>query len=120
MNERQLAAQLRREGFSHTYVWEDGANAFYPEHTHPMETAHIILDGEMTLNMNGKAQTLRAGARLRCSRGHVSLGQNGSVRLPLPDWRALNYVCILVHCYPNTRFVVILRGASFAPRRISN
>jgi hypothetical protein len=51
MNEQQLTAQLRREGFSHTYVCEDGPNAFYPEHIHPMETAHIILEGEMIFTM---------------------------------------------------------------------
>jgi mannose-6-phosphate isomerase-like protein (cupin superfamily) len=78
MNERQLAAQLRRECFSHTYVWEDGANAFYPEHTHPMETAHIILDGEMTLSMNGKAQTLRAGARCDVPAGTIHSAKMGA------------------------------------------
>ena len=75
MNEQQLAAQLRREGFSHTYVWEDGANAFYPEHTHP--TAHIILDGEMTLTMNGKAQTLRASARCDVPAGTAKMAARG-------------------------------------------
>jgi hypothetical protein len=45
MNEQQPTAKLRREGFSHTYVCEDGPNAFYPEHIHPMETAHIIARG---------------------------------------------------------------------------
>jgi quercetin dioxygenase-like cupin family protein len=63
MNHQELTAQLRREGFTHTYVWEDRPNAFYPDHTHPTETAHIILDGEMTLTMAGKQQTYRAGDR---------------------------------------------------------
>jgi mannose-6-phosphate isomerase-like protein (cupin superfamily) len=60
MNEQQLTAQLCREGLSHSYAWEDGPNVFYPEHTHPTETAHIILDGEMTLTMGGEPQTFRA------------------------------------------------------------
>jgi hypothetical protein len=38
-----LERQLHREGFLHTYVWQDGSNAFYSDHTHPIETAHIIL-----------------------------------------------------------------------------
>ena len=63
MNEKELANQLQREGFSHTYVWEDGANARYPDHTHRTETAHIILDGEMTLTMSGEAKTYHPGDR---------------------------------------------------------
>jgi mannose-6-phosphate isomerase-like protein (cupin superfamily) len=63
MDEKELAKQLEGEGFGHTYVWQDGPNAFYPEHTHDTETAHIILSGEMTLTMNGRAETHRAGGR---------------------------------------------------------
>ena len=58
-----LEKQLRSEGFTHTFVWQDGPSAFYPDHTHPVETAHVILDGEMTLTVNGKTQTFRAGER---------------------------------------------------------
>ena len=63
MDEKQLAKQLEREGFSHTYVWEDGPNVSYPDHTHASETAHIILSGEMTLTANGRTQTYKAGER---------------------------------------------------------
>jgi len=63
MSEKTLAGNLRAEGFGHTFVWEDAAGAFYPDHTHPGETAHIILSGEMTLTMNGKSATYRAGDR---------------------------------------------------------
>jgi hypothetical protein len=48
-DQKSLERQLHQEGFLHTYVWQDGSNAFYPDHTHATETAHIILDGEMTL-----------------------------------------------------------------------
>jgi mannose-6-phosphate isomerase-like protein (cupin superfamily) len=80
MNEQQLTAKLRREGFSHTYVCEDGANAFYPEHIHPMETAHILLEGEMTLTMAGKSQTFHAGDRCDVPAGaihSVKMGAHG-------------------------------------------
>jgi quercetin dioxygenase-like cupin family protein len=63
MNEKELAAQLKREGFAHTYVWEDGPNTQYPDHTHGVVTAHIILEGEMKVAMDGKAQTYRVGDR---------------------------------------------------------
>ena len=62
-SEKDYRKQLEAEGFSHTFVWQDGPNAFYPDHTHAGLTAHIILDGEMTLAMNGKSQTYRAGER---------------------------------------------------------
>jgi mannose-6-phosphate isomerase-like protein (cupin superfamily) len=63
MDERKLAEQLRAEGFGHTYVWQDGPNAHYPDHSHAAETAHIVLSGEMTLTMGGKTGTYRAGER---------------------------------------------------------
>jgi len=63
MDEAHLTCQLRSEGFSHVYVWEDGPNACYPDHTHRMETAHFILSGEMTLTMASQPKTYRAGER---------------------------------------------------------
>ena len=66
---KSLERQLHDEGFLHTYVWQDGPNAFYPDHTHATETAHIILDGEMTLTQGGATRTYGVGRTLRCSRG---------------------------------------------------
>jgi len=63
VNEEKFARNLEREGFRHTYVWQDGPNASYPDHTHATESAHIILSGEMTLTMDGKSHTYRAGER---------------------------------------------------------
>jgi hypothetical protein len=57
MDEKKLTEQLKRDGFKHTYVWQDGPNAFYPEHTHETGTAHIVLDGAMTLTMDGESRT---------------------------------------------------------------
>jgi mannose-6-phosphate isomerase-like protein (cupin superfamily) len=63
VDQKSLERLLHEEGFGHTYVWQDGPNAFYPDHTHAGETAHIILDGEMTLTQGGKARTFGAGER---------------------------------------------------------
>ena len=60
--------QLRQEGFRQIYVWQDGAHAFYPDHTHPMDTAHIVLEGEMTLTCGGSTNTYAAGNALRTFR----------------------------------------------------
>ena len=60
---KSLERQLHGEGFLHTYVWQDGPNASYPDHTHATETAHIILDGEMMLTHEGTTRTYYAGER---------------------------------------------------------
>jgi mannose-6-phosphate isomerase-like protein (cupin superfamily) len=77
MDVRALESQLRSEGFSHTFVWQDGPHAFYPDHTHAGLTAHIILDGEMTLTMQGQSQTYRAGDRCDVPAGAVHSAQTG-------------------------------------------
>jgi len=64
MDVRDLEKQLQSEGFRHTYIWQDSPNAYYPDHTHPVETAHIILDGEMTLTQNSRTNTYGAGDRV--------------------------------------------------------
>ena len=63
MTDNELVAQLRSEGFLHTYVWEDGPHTRYGGHTHAVETTHIILRGELTLTMDGESKTYRAGDR---------------------------------------------------------
>ena len=69
MEERDFVAELTREGFSHIFVWEDGPNVDYPEHTHRAETAHIILSGEMTLTVGGESKTYRTGERIDVPEG---------------------------------------------------
>ena len=77
---KTLERQLHDEGFLHTYVWQDGPNVFYADHTHASETAHIILDGEMTLTIDGRSTTYRAGERcdVPASSVHAArMGPNG-------------------------------------------
>lgn len=77
MDVRKLESRLRAEGFSRTFVWQDGSRAFYPDHSHAGLTAHIILDGEMTLTMNGKSETYRTGDRCDVPAGAVHSAQMG-------------------------------------------
>ena len=63
ISEEQLEEGLHDDGFSHVYVWQDGPNAAYPDHTHATETAHIILDGEMTLASGGISRAYKSGER---------------------------------------------------------
>ena len=73
----RLESQLREEGFAHTYVWQDSAGAEYPDHTHRVETAHIILEGEMTLVIGGAARTYRAGERCDVPAGAIHSAKMG-------------------------------------------
>jgi mannose-6-phosphate isomerase-like protein (cupin superfamily) len=74
---KSLERQLQAEGFLHTYVWQDGPNAFYPDHTHVAETAHIILDGEMTLTHGDETLTFSAGERCDVPAGAVHSAKMG-------------------------------------------
>jgi hypothetical protein len=76
-NEAELRKQLSAEGFGHTYVWQDGPNAFYSDHEHAGLTAHVILDGEMTLTMGGKSNTFHVGDRCDVPAGAVHSAQMG-------------------------------------------
>jgi hypothetical protein len=58
-----LESGLRGEGFLRTYIWQDEPNAYYSEHTHASETAHIILAGQMTLGQAGSIGTYGPGER---------------------------------------------------------
>jgi mannose-6-phosphate isomerase-like protein (cupin superfamily) len=77
MNEAQLTARLVGEGFSHSYVWEDVPNARYPNHTHGVDTAHIILSGEMTLTIDGVSKTFREGERADVPAGALHSARMG-------------------------------------------
>ncbi len=76
-DQRKLESQLRAEGFSRTYVWQDDPNAFYPDHTHAGLTAHVVLDGEMTLTMGGVSRTYRVGDRCDVPAGAVHSARVG-------------------------------------------
>ena len=74
---KSLERQLQSEGFLHTYIWQDGPNASYPDHTHATETAHVILDGEMTLTYGGSTRTYGVGERCDVAAGAVHSARMG-------------------------------------------
>jgi quercetin dioxygenase-like cupin family protein len=74
---KELEGKLRAEGYARIFTWQDRAGAFYPDHTHPAETAHIILEGEMTLTQEGKTQTYGPGDRVDVPAGAVHSARMG-------------------------------------------
>jgi quercetin dioxygenase-like cupin family protein len=77
MDEKEISALLDREGFAHIYVWEDPPNTVYPDHRHRMETAHIILAGEMSITTAGVTVTYKQGERCDVPAGSVHAAQIG-------------------------------------------
>ena len=77
MPQEQFARTFPQEGFSNTYVWQHRANAFYPDHKHATDTAHIALQGEMTLTLAGASRTYRAGERCDVSARAVHFARMG-------------------------------------------
>lgn len=77
MDVDELESKLRDEGFTATYIWRDAPEAFYPDHTHARLTAHIVLHGQMTLTVNGKAHTFHAGDRCDVPVGAVHSARMG-------------------------------------------
>ena len=77
VDQKSLERQLHQEGFLHTYVWQDGPNAFYSDHTHATETAHIILRGEMTLTQGGESHMYGVGQRCDVPAGAVHSAKTG-------------------------------------------
>lgn len=60
---QELIAQLRAEGLDVT-EWSDDPGASYPEHAHPQREVRVVLEGEMTLVVDGLARRLVAGDRI--------------------------------------------------------
>jgi len=77
MDTGELERQLRAEGFRRTYIWQDSPHTHYPAHTHASLTAHIILDGEMTLTVGGQSRTYRTGERCDVAAGAVHAARMG-------------------------------------------
>lgn len=78
MDERKLAEQLQREGFDHTYVWQDGLEAFYPDHTHEAETARHHFSRRDDSHVEPHAANLLRRRTLRRPRRRGALGAHGA------------------------------------------
>ena len=71
MDERGFEQNLRGEGFSGIFVHRDRPHARYPDHTHAGTTAHIVLEGQITVTSEGQTATYGAGERFDIRAGSV-------------------------------------------------
>jgi hypothetical protein len=75
---KSLERQLHLEGFLETYVWQDGPNVFYSDHTHRSEVVQLILDGEMAVTEGGVTKVYGAGERCDVRAGAVHSARMGA------------------------------------------
>jgi len=80
VTEKELEEKLEIEGFSGIFVHRDSPDAFYPDHTHSGITAHIVLEGDITVTSEGKTTTYQPGQRFDVPAGEThsaKIGPNG-------------------------------------------
>ncbi len=80
MNIENLKKQLAEEGYKKIYIWEDLPDSVYEPHSHRISTKIIILDGEMSLRLDGKVGKLKKGdmAEIAARQLHSAvIGQEG-------------------------------------------
>lgn len=61
MNNDLLKKQLLDAGFKHVYEWHDRPGTDYPAHKHKDKVTLYIVDGGLSLFINGEAIELKKG-----------------------------------------------------------
>lgn len=61
MDRSAFEARLRAEGFPEIRTNELPPNRHNPEHSHPFDVLALVLEGDITLAVEGKTSTYRAG-----------------------------------------------------------
>ncbi len=71
MDTSEFEAKLKREGFLEVERKQGQPNFISKPHTHPYDVQALVLDGEITLEREGKAQTFRVGDSFEMTAGCV-------------------------------------------------
>ncbi len=82
MTAEEAVTRLKGEGFAKVYVWKDAPFSTYATHTHQSASAHIIISGEITIEMDGSAKTYKRGDRIDVPAGKphsARIGPKGCV-----------------------------------------
>ncbi len=64
MTEAEARSTLEREGYKKIYSWFDSPDTEYVAHAHPNETSHIVIQGQMTIGIQGRDQAYGSGERV--------------------------------------------------------
>ena len=80
MDQASFEARLRDEGFPEIRVNEMQAGCHNAAHSHPFDVLALVLEGDITLTVQGEARTYRAGDEFSMKAGctHVEdIGAQG-------------------------------------------
>jgi mannose-6-phosphate isomerase-like protein (cupin superfamily) len=77
MDEKRCEEILRKEGFSGIFIHRDRPHAYYPDHTHRGITAHIVLEGRITVTSGGRTVTYGPGERFDVPAGALHSAKIG-------------------------------------------
>lgn len=68
---------LRAKGYDPVYIWKADPGEVDPPHQHAFTTYLAILEGELSVEMQGKQINLSSGDELEVSRGTVHAAMAG-------------------------------------------
>lgn len=70
----EIVTRLTEEGLDVT-EWTDAPGTVYPEHTHPYDEVRVVLEGGMTVTVDGSPYELGPGDRIDLSAGEPHSAQ---------------------------------------------
>jgi quercetin dioxygenase-like cupin family protein len=71
MDAATFETAARADGYAEVARREWEPNRVVPDHTHPFDARVLVLDGEVTLTMEGRSRTCRAGEVFEVAAGVV-------------------------------------------------
>ncbi len=72
MDQSSFEARLKAEGYPEIRTNEMPAHCHNAEHSHPFDALALVLEGEITLSVEGSARTYRAGEQPRRGQREVA------------------------------------------------
>lgn len=64
MTAQEWEQKLKEEKFDELWVQTDPPGRLYEAHSHPVDTAHVVLEGSMTVWVGEKDHVVKVGERL--------------------------------------------------------
>ena len=77
MHYKELVQSLEVEGFRKIFIHSDPSGVKYPDHTHSSVTAHIVLEGYITLKTPEGVKNYTKGERFDVPAGEVHSAEIG-------------------------------------------
>ena len=78
MDRASFEARLRAEGFPEIRVNDMQAGRHNAEHSHPFDVLALVLEGDITLTVEGEAHTYRAGDEFSMKAGCLHVEDVGA------------------------------------------